>query len=152
MVEGARLEIVCTAMYRGFESRSLRHPKPADRKIGGFSAFFGGLPCSGLCASHGRSRFLRHSRGSRQRRGYTPDVISDTRPEARAILTALYRKAGQERCLRMALQMSADYRAVAVSGIRFRRPDATETEVRRELARILLGEDLARRVYGAEPT
>lgn len=32
MVEGARLEIVCTAMYRGFESPSLRH-SPASPSI-----------------------------------------------------------------------------------------------------------------------
>ena len=29
MVEGARLELVCAATYRGFESPSLRHFSPA---------------------------------------------------------------------------------------------------------------------------
>ncbi len=79
-------------------------------------------------------------------------MITDTSPGARAVLTGLYRKAGPERCLRMALQMSEDYRAIAASGIRFRRPDATEAEVRRELARMYLGRELADRVFGPEQT
>jgi hypothetical protein len=77
-------------------------------------------------------------------------MISDTTPAARAVLTALYRKAGQEKCAMMALQMSADYRAITLSGIRARRPDATEAQVRRELARLVLGAELADRAYGPE--
>lgn len=79
-------------------------------------------------------------------------MITDTNPRARAVLTGLYQKAGPERCLRMALQMSEDYRATAASGIRFRRPDATEAEVQRELARMYLGSELADRVFGPEQT
>ena len=75
---------------------------------------------------------------------------SDTTPAARAVLTGLYRKAGQERCLRMALQMSDEGRGIALSGIRFHHPGATEEQVRRELARVLLGAELATRVYGPE--
>ena len=50
----------------------------------------------------------------------------------------------------MALRMSDEGRAIALSGIRFRRPGATEAQVRRELATILLGAELATRVYGPD--
>lgn len=47
--------------------------------------------------------------------------------------------------------MSEDYRAVAESGIRSRRPEATEAEVQRELATLYLGRELANRVLGPVP-
>lgn len=78
-------------------------------------------------------------------------IVTDTSPAARAVLTGLYQKAGPVKCLRIALQMSEDYRAVAASGIRSRRPQATEAEVRRELATLYLGRELADRVLGPEP-
>lgn len=77
-------------------------------------------------------------------------MISDTTPAARAVLTELYRKAGPGRRAMMALRMSDEGRAIALSGIRFRRPGATEAQVRRELATILLGAELATRVYGPD--
>ena len=79
-------------------------------------------------------------------------MLTDTTPDARAVLTDLYRRAGPVRCLAMALQMSEDYRAIAASGIRFHRPGATEAEVREELARIYLGRDLADWVFGPART
>lgn len=50
--------------------------------------------------------------------------------------------------------MGEMYRAVrdpALSGLRQRYPDASPTEERRRLADMLLGVDLAARVYGAPP-
>jgi hypothetical protein len=79
-------------------------------------------------------------------------MVSDTTPQARAVLTGLYRKAGPEARLRMALRMSEDFRAITESGIRSRHPGATEAEVRRELARICLGPALAERVLARRPT
>ena len=77
-------------------------------------------------------------------------VVTDTTPAARAVLTALYRKAGPEKCLWMALQMSEECREITLSGIRSRRPGATEAQVAREFARIYLGAELATRVFGPE--
>jgi hypothetical protein len=79
------------------------------------------------------------------------EMLSDTRPEARAVLTSLYRGAGREACLRIALRMSEDFRGIAESGIRSRRPGASAAEVRRELARICLGSALAERVLARRP-
>lgn len=81
----------------------------------------------------------------------TTMIVTDTTPAARALLTGLYQKVGPVKCLRIALQMSEDYRAVAASGIRSRRPEATEAEVQRELAALYLGRELADRVLGPEP-
>lgn len=49
----------------------------------------------------------------------------------------------------MALEMSEECRRISVSGIRARMPDATEEQVRWEVARLYLGDDLARRVFAA---
>lgn len=81
----------------------------------------------------------------------TTMILTDTSPAARAVLTGLYQRAGPVKCLRLVLQVSADYRAVAASGIRSRRPEATEAEVQRELATLYLGRELADRVLGRAP-
>lgn len=76
----------------------------------------------------------------------SPVFISDTTPAAQAVLTRLYRVAGPERCLRMALQMSDECRRVSESGARARMPSASDDEVRWEVARLYLGDELADRV------
>lgn len=73
-------------------------------------------------------------------------VFSDTTPAAQAVLTRLYRAAGPAECLRMALRMSDECRRVSESGIRSRMPGASDDEVRRELARLYLGDELSDRV------
>ena len=73
-------------------------------------------------------------------------TATDTTPAAQAVLTRLYRAAGREKCLHMALQMSDECRRVSESGIRARLPNATDEEVRWELAKMYLGEELAERV------
>ena len=89
------------------------------------------------------------ARGSRPSDTMRAMIVTDTSPAARAVLTGLYQKAGPEKCLRMALQMSDECRSIAASGIRFRHPDATEAEVRHELARLYLGANLADRLFEA---
>ncbi len=76
-------------------------------------------------------------------------AATDTTPAARKVLTGLYRAAGPEKCLQMALQMSEECRRISIAGIRARIPEATEEQVRWEVARLYLGEDLARRVFEA---
>ena len=75
-----------------------------------------------------------------------------TTPAAQAVLTRLYREAGPEMRLRMALQMSDECRRITTSGIRARMPDATEEQVRCEVARLYLGDELAQRAFGARST
>jgi len=76
-------------------------------------------------------------------------AATDTTPAAQAVLTRLYQAAGPEKRLLMALQMSEECRRISISGIRARMPDATEGQVRWEVARLYLGDELARRVFGA---
>ncbi len=73
-------------------------------------------------------------------------IVSDTTPAAQAVLTRLYRAAGPEKCLRMALRMSDECRRVSESGVRARMPSASDDDVRAEVARLYLGDELADRV------
>ena len=50
--------------------------------------------------------------------------------------------------MQMLARLNASARAVALSGLRTRFPAATQIELRRRLADLLLGEELARKVYG----
>jgi hypothetical protein len=79
----------------------------------------------------------------------TPDPISDTSPEAEAVLIALLRQAPAWRKFKMVGDINATVKQFALAGIRERYPDATERQVNRHLADLLLGEELAATVYGA---
>jgi hypothetical protein len=50
--------------------------------------------------------------------------------------------------MHMLAQLNASVRMLALAGLRSRYPNATETELRRRLADLVLGEELARKVYG----
>lgn len=72
----------------------------------------------------------------------------DTTPEAEAFLFAYWREApAWEKWQRMA-QLNQSARLLALAGLRSRYPDASEAEIRRRLADLLLGRELAARVYG----
>ncbi len=50
------------------------------------------------------------------------------------------------------VSMNNSTRELALAGLRSRYAGASEEEIRRRLANILLGEDLARKVYGDPPS
>lgn len=79
------------------------------------------------------------------------EMNRDTTPEAEEILFDWLRNApAWEKWQRMtALNRSA--RLLALAGLRRRYPDAPEAEIRRRLADLILGPELARRVYGPLP-
>ena len=77
-----------------------------------------------------------------------PSLFPDTRPEAEAVLIQLLRQAPPWRKLHMVDQLNQTVRTLALSGLRQRHPNATPQELRRHLADLLLGPDLAARVYG----
>ncbi len=60
----------------------------------------------------------------------------------------LMREAPPERKVAMLRQLNAMARAVALEGLRTRFPQATEAELQRRLADLLLGPELAARAYG----
>lgn len=79
------------------------------------------------------------------------EMNSDTTPEAEAILLAYWREApAWEKWHRM-IELNRSARSLAVAGLRRRYPDAAEEEIRRRLADLLLGPELAARVYGPPP-
>ena len=84
-----------------------------------------------------------------------PALFDDTRPEA--VLIDLLRRAPGWRKLQMVDRLNAGVRTLVLSGLRERYPNADAIELRRRLADILLGPELAAQVYGplpaaAEPT
>ena len=77
-------------------------------------------------------------------------LFPDTRPEAEAVLIGLLRQAPPWRKLAMVGQLNQAVRTLALSGLRTRHPEATSQELRRRLADLLLGSDLAAQVYGPQ--
>ena len=73
---------------------------------------------------------------------------SDTHPKMEALQIELLRQAPSWRKMDMLVSLNAAARELALAGLRRRYPAAGPDELRRRLADILLGEELARRVYG----
>ena len=76
------------------------------------------------------------------------DIPNDTKPEAEKVLIELLRRAPMEQKLCMVGQMHMAVREFALAGLRLRFPTATEEQLRRRLADLLLGSELAAKVYG----
>ena len=75
-------------------------------------------------------------------------LFSDTHPKMEALQIQLWRQASATRKMQMLAQLNASARIVALAGLRARHPQASEVELRRRLAGLLLGEEAARKVYG----
>ena len=75
-------------------------------------------------------------------------LSSDTHPKMEALQIQLWRKATPTRKMEMLAQLNASARTLALMGLRSRYPQAGEDELRRRLAGLLLGEELANKVYG----
>ena len=73
---------------------------------------------------------------------------TDTAPDAEAILVRLLRQAPSWRKLEMTGQLCQTVHTLALSGLHQRHPQADEHELRRRLADLLLGPDLAQQAYG----
>lgn len=74
--------------------------------------------------------------------------LSDTDPRADAMQIALIREAPVWRRIELMLSLNRTARSLALSGLKTRFPDASDEELRRRLADLVLGEALAARVYG----
>jgi len=75
-------------------------------------------------------------------------LSSDTHPKMEALQIQLWRQASPTRKMHMLAQLNACARLLAWTGLRSRFPQASEAELRFKLAVLLLGEELARKVYG----
>ena len=75
-------------------------------------------------------------------------LYSDTHPKMEALQIQLWRQASATRKMQALAQLNASARLLAIMGLRSRFPNANEAELRFKLAVLLLGEELARKVYG----
>lgn len=78
-------------------------------------------------------------------------LLSDTQPEAEAVLLRLLRETPVWRKMQLLGQLNQMTRSVALSGLRQQYPQASETQLQRLLADRLLGPDLAAQAYGPLP-
>jgi hypothetical protein len=77
-----------------------------------------------------------------------PGYYSDTHAKMEALQIKLLREAPAWRKMEMLASLNAAARELALAGLRRRFPQADEGELRRRLADLLLGEELALKVYG----
>jgi len=75
-------------------------------------------------------------------------VFTDTPPETERVLFTMLREMPPWRKLEMVAQLNLAGRELALAGLQVRYPDSTREELRRRLADIVLGDELAARVYG----
>ncbi len=72
----------------------------------------------------------------------------DTHPDAERAQIDLMRTTPVWRKMGLLAQLNQTARLFALSGLRRRHPGATEQEIHRRLADLILGSELAERVYG----
>jgi predicted component of type VI protein secretion system len=75
-------------------------------------------------------------------------LFTDTHPKMEALQIQLWRQASPTRKMEMLAQLNASARLLALTGLRSQYPQASAEELQRRLAALLLGEELARKVYG----
>jgi hypothetical protein len=78
-------------------------------------------------------------------------LFPDTHPKMEALQIELWRQATPTRKMDMLAQLNASARQLALMGLRAQYPQASDAELRRRLAGLLLGEALAQKFYGDLP-
>jgi hypothetical protein len=77
--------------------------------------------------------------------------LTDTPPAITQMQIDILRRMPVPRKLQLVAEMNETLRVVALAGLRCRHPGADEAQLRRRLADLLLGSELAARVYGPLP-
>ncbi|KXK13015.1 MAG: hypothetical protein UZ14_CFX002001939 [Chloroflexi bacterium OLB14] len=75
-------------------------------------------------------------------------LFPDTHPKMEALQIQLWRGASPTKKMQMVAQLNKSARLLALTGLRSQYPQASETELRYKLAGLLLGVELAQKVYG----
>jgi len=75
-------------------------------------------------------------------------LANDTHPQAELVLIELLRRASAARKVAMVLSANHTARALALTGLRERYPGEPPTRLRRRLADLWLGPELAAKAYG----
>ena len=76
------------------------------------------------------------------------DPFGDTHPDAAALQLAIMREMPIWRKMAVIESLNETVKALALSGLRARHPDATPEQLFRLYAELRLGAELARKVYG----
>lgn len=77
-------------------------------------------------------------------------LYDDTHPKMEALQIQLWRQANPTRKMNMLAQLNASARLLALTGLRAQFPQASEAELRFKLASLLLGDEIAQKVYGIQ--
>jgi hypothetical protein len=77
-----------------------------------------------------------------------PPALTDTDPAAERVQLELLRRASVARKLELLGQLNDTVHVLAISGLRHNPPVLSDRALRRRLADLVLGEELARIVYG----
>jgi hypothetical protein len=77
-----------------------------------------------------------------------PPYYTDTSPKMEALQVQLLRTAPPWQNMKMLAGLNASARELAMAGLRKRFPNESEAELRRRLADLLLGLELAGKLYG----
>jgi hypothetical protein len=75
-------------------------------------------------------------------------LAEDTSPEAERVLIELLRKATPARKFKMIVSANLASRKLAMCGLRMRHPNESPERLRRRLADLWLGKELAEKAYG----
>ena len=78
-------------------------------------------------------------------------LFSDTHPKMEALQIQLWRQASPTRKMQMLAQLNQSARLLVLAGLHSQFPQASEDELRRKLAGLQLGEEIACKVYGKMP-
>ena len=79
------------------------------------------------------------------------EMNRDTSPEAEAVLVRLWRETPAWRKWELMEDLNRTARLLALAGLRRRYPDDSPEQLRRRLADLLLGPELAAKAYGPGP-
>lgn len=78
-------------------------------------------------------------------------LAEDTLPEAERVLIELLRKASPARKIALVLNANRTAQELALTGLRERHPEESAPQLRRRLAELWLGKELADKAYGPMP-
>lgn len=78
-------------------------------------------------------------------------LFPDTHPKMEALQIELIRYMPSWKKMTMVDSLNETVKSLALNGIRQRHPEATPEQLRRMLAEMMLGAELARKVYGDLP-
>ena len=78
-------------------------------------------------------------------------MLTDTHPDAERVQIEILRAMPSWKKFELVSDMIVTSRKLVQSGLRDRFPEAAEDELRRRLATVLLGPEVAAKVYGPEP-